>query len=62
MLCVFELEGAEEADEVAAAGGERLPDAAGLQVFQVKVVPSPSGETVPSSTECYLIPFVAIQF
>ena len=34
----FELEGAEEADEVAAAGGERLPDAAGLQVFQVKVV------------------------
>ena len=58
----FELEGAEEADEVAAAGGERLPDAAGLQVFQVKVVPSPSGETVPSSTECYLIPFVVIQF
>ena len=35
---LFEFEGAEEADEVAAAGGERLPDAAGLQVFQVKVV------------------------
>ena len=31
----FKLAGAEEADEVAAAGGERLPDAAGVEVFQV---------------------------
>ena len=37
----FKLAGAEEADEVAAAGGERLPDAAGVQVFQVNCPPPP---------------------
>ena len=32
---ICHLEGVEEEDEVAAAGGQRLPNSAGVQVFQV---------------------------
>ena len=50
-VMVIDLEGAEEADEVAAAGGQRLPNPAGVQVFQVKVEIYQS--RMPSITECF---------